>query len=41
MLAADWRMGDSPADNIARLTNGPRTGRLLTASAPARGAGWP
>ena len=41
MLAADWRMSDSPADNIARLTGGPRTGRLLTAAAPARGAGWP
>src|ERR671925_442888 len=34
MLAVDWRMSDSPADNIARLTGGPRTGRLLTAAAP-------
>jgi sugar lactone lactonase YvrE len=41
MLAADWRMSDSFADNIARLTEGPRTGQLLTASAPAPGAGWP
>jgi sugar lactone lactonase YvrE len=41
MLAADWRVSDSPADNIARLTSGPRTGRLLTAPAPAPGAGWP
>jgi sugar lactone lactonase YvrE len=41
MLAADWRISDSPADNIARLTGGPRTGRLLTAPAPAPGAGWP
>jgi sugar lactone lactonase YvrE len=41
MVAADWRMSDSPADNIARLTEGPRTGQLLTASAPAPGAGWP
>jgi len=40
MLAADWRMADSPADNIARLTAG-RTGRLLTAPAPVPGAGWP
>ena len=31
MLAAAWRMADSPADNIARLTEGPRTGQLLTA----------
>jgi sugar lactone lactonase YvrE len=41
MLVADWRISDSPADNIARLTNGPRTGQLLTAPAPAPGAGWP
>ena len=37
MLAADWRMSDSFTDNIARLTEGPRTGRLLTAPAPAPG----
>jgi sugar lactone lactonase YvrE len=41
MLAADWRVSDSPADNIARLTDGPRTGQLLTAPAPAPGIGWP
>jgi sugar lactone lactonase YvrE len=41
MLAADWRMSDSPADNIARLTEGPRTGQLLIAPAPAPRAGWP
>ena len=41
MLAADWRISDSPADNIARLTDGPRTGQLLTAPAPAPGVGWP
>jgi sugar lactone lactonase YvrE len=41
MLTADWRMGDSPADNIARLTRGPRTGQLLTAPVSAPGAGWP
>ena len=41
MLAADWRMADSPADNIARLTRGPRTGQLLTAPASAPGVGWP
>jgi sugar lactone lactonase YvrE len=41
MLAADWRMSDDFADNIARLTQGPRTGRVLTAPAPAPGAGWP
>lgn len=41
MLAADWRMSESPADNIARLTTGPRTGQVLTAAAPAPAAGWP
>ena len=41
MLTADWRMGDDFADNIARLTRGPRTGQVLTARAPAPGAGWP
>jgi sugar lactone lactonase YvrE len=41
MLAADWRMTDSFDDNIARLTQGPRTGQLLTAPAPTPGVGWP
>jgi sugar lactone lactonase YvrE len=41
MLVADWRSSDSPNDNITRLTKGPRTGRLLTAPAPAGGVGWP
>jgi sugar lactone lactonase YvrE len=41
MLTADWRMTEGFEENIARLTNGPRTGRLVTARAPAPGAGWP
>jgi sugar lactone lactonase YvrE len=41
MLAADWRMSDSFADNITRLTEGRPTGQLLTAPAPTPGAGWP
>jgi sugar lactone lactonase YvrE len=41
MLTADWRMSDGFADNIARLTEGPRTGRVLVASAPTGAAGWP
>jgi sugar lactone lactonase YvrE len=41
MLVADWRMSDGFEDNITRLTEGPPTGRLLTAPAPAPGAGWP
>jgi sugar lactone lactonase YvrE len=40
-LTADWRMADGFEENITRLTEGPRTGRLLTAPAPAAGAGWP
>jgi sugar lactone lactonase YvrE len=41
MLAADWRMSEGFAENIARLTEGPRTGQVLTAPAPAPGVGWP
>ncbi len=41
MLTADWRMNEGFEDNIARLTQGPRTGRVVTAQAPAPGVGWP
>jgi sugar lactone lactonase YvrE len=41
MLVADWRMSEGFAENIARLTEGPRTGQVLTAAAPAPGVGWP
>jgi sugar lactone lactonase YvrE len=41
MLTADWRITEGFERNIARLTQGPRTGQLVTASAPAAGAGWP
>ena len=41
IMAQDWRMQDSPADNMARLTTGPRTGQVLIARAPAPGVGWP
>jgi sugar lactone lactonase YvrE len=41
MLGGEDRMTDSFDDNIARLTQGPRTGQLLTAPAPAPGVGWP
>jgi sugar lactone lactonase YvrE len=41
MLVADWRIADSPDDNMTRLTSGSRTGQLLTARAPAARAGWP
>jgi len=32
-------MDEGFEDNIARLTTGPRTGRVLTAPAPVPGAG--
>jgi sugar lactone lactonase YvrE len=41
VMAQEWRLADSPADNIARLTTGPRTGQVLAAAAPAPGLGWP
>jgi sugar lactone lactonase YvrE len=41
MPTADWRMSEGFEENIARLTQGPRTGRLLTATAPVPGVGWP
>ena len=41
LLAADWRMSEGFEENIARLTQEPRTGLVLTAPAPARGVGWP
>jgi sugar lactone lactonase YvrE len=41
VMAQEWRLADSPADNIARLTTGPRTGQVLAAAAPAPGVGWP
>jgi sugar lactone lactonase YvrE len=40
-LTADWRMTEGFEENISRLTEGPRTGQLLIAPAPAPGAGWP
>ena len=41
IMAADWHPGEDPADNMARLTTGPRTGRVLCAPAPAPHAGCP
>ncbi|MBO3750354.1 SMP-30/gluconolactonase/LRE family protein [Streptosporangiaceae bacterium NEAU-GS5] len=41
MLLADWRMRDGFEDNIRRLTTGPRTGKIVTAAAPAPKAGRP
>jgi sugar lactone lactonase YvrE len=41
MLAADWHMSEGFEENITRLTQGPPTGQLLTARAPAPHAGRP
>ena len=41
MLAADWHMSEGFEENIARLTQEPRTGVVVTAPAPAPGAGRP
>lgn len=41
IMVAEWRGSDSVTDNLQRLTTGPRTGKVLTASAPAPGAGRP
>ena len=41
MLVADWRMSEGFEENIERLTQGPRTGQVLTAPSPAPGVGWP
>jgi sugar lactone lactonase YvrE len=41
MLTAEWRMSEGFEENIARLTTGPRTGKVLVAPAGAPGVGWP
>ncbi|SDM74727.1 SMP-30/Gluconolaconase/LRE-like region-containing protein [Nonomuraea jiangxiensis] len=41
MLVADWRVQEGFEDNIHRLTTQERSGKLLTATAPAPSAGWP
>jgi sugar lactone lactonase YvrE len=41
VMTADWHMGEDAAANMARLTTGPRTGRILVAQAPAAHAGRP
>jgi sugar lactone lactonase YvrE len=41
MMVADWHLSEDVADNMRRLTTGPRTGQVLTAPAPAPRAGWP
>jgi sugar lactone lactonase YvrE len=41
MMVADWHLDEDFTANMQRLTTGPRTGRILTAPAPAPHAGRP
>jgi sugar lactone lactonase YvrE len=41
MLTADWHMGEDFMDNLHRLTTGPHTGHVLTATVRVPSAGWP
>ena len=41
MLTADWHRGENFMDNLHRLTTGPRTGHVLTATVTVPSAGWP
>ena len=41
MLVSEWRLDEGFEENIHRLNTGPRTGKVLTATAPAPRAGWP
>ncbi|MGC4942561.1 SMP-30/gluconolactonase/LRE family protein [Kribbella sp. DT2] len=41
VLTAEWRAGDSITDNLGRLTDGPRTGEVLTLQVDVPGAGRP
>jgi sugar lactone lactonase YvrE len=41
ILTAEWRKTDSAADNLRRLTEGPREGQILTMPVEVPGAGRP
>lgn len=41
ILTADWHMDEDFMDNLHRLTTGPRTGQVLTATVAVPSAGWP
>jgi sugar lactone lactonase YvrE len=41
ICTAEWRVTDSPVVNLDRLTNGPRTGEILTVPVSVPGAGRP
>jgi len=41
ICTAEWRLADDHVVNLARLTNGPRTGEILTLPVAVPGAGRP
>jgi sugar lactone lactonase YvrE len=41
MLSADWHMAEGFEVNLERLTTGPHTGQLHTATVTVPSAGWP
>ena len=41
ILTAEWRPADGATANLDRLTNGPRTGKILTLPVEVPGAGRP
>ncbi|HEU5352957.1 MAG TPA: SMP-30/gluconolactonase/LRE family protein [Actinocrinis sp.] len=41
ICTAEWRNGDGITDNLARLVNGPRTGKILTLPVAVPGVGRP
>jgi sugar lactone lactonase YvrE len=41
ILTAEWRPGDGVTENLRRLTEGPRTGEILTMRVPVPGTGRP
>jgi sugar lactone lactonase YvrE len=41
IMTAEWRMADAVTDNLQRLTDGPRTGEILTLRVSVPGTGRP
>jgi sugar lactone lactonase YvrE len=41
IMTAEWRAADSVTENLGRLTNGPRTGKILTLPVSVPGTGRP
>jgi sugar lactone lactonase YvrE len=41
IMTAEWRAADSVTENLGRLTDGPRTGKILTLPVSVPGTGRP